>query len=547
MGSDLDRRIERSVRELFGFESLRPGQHEAIRAVVEARDCVAVMSTGQGKSAIYQIAGELIGGPTVVVSPLVALQRDQVESLSERERAGEAAQLSSSVRESERRESLGRLETGDLEFLLMAPEQLGNPAVLERIRAAEPSLFVVDEAHCISEWGHDFRPDYLRLGAVLEALGRPVTLALTATAAPPVREEIVARLRLRDPELVLGTLDRPNLRFSVERFREAEDRDEALLERIAHAAKPGITYVATRKGAEQLAGELEERGVRAAAYHAGLAGRLRTGTQTAFMDGELEVIVATSAFGMGVDKADVRFVFHREPSDSVDSYYQEVGRAGRDGEAAEAVLFHRSEDLGLRRFFAGSGKVGEDELGAVADAIAAANGGVSIEELRERTGLSQAKVTSAVNRLEDAGAILVGPGGEVSAAPSCADPRDGVDDAVLAQYRREALERSRLEMMRAYAELDSDCRRESVLNYFGEAFEGPCGNCDNCLAGRVRERSVGEEPYNVGARVFHAQWGGGVVHGYDDGRVTVLFDTVGYRSLGLDLVAERELLEFEAA
>ena len=366
MASDLDRRIERSARELFGFESLRPGQREAIRATAEGRDCVAVMPTGQGKSAIYQIAGELIAGPTVVVSPLVALQRDQVESLSERERAGEAAQLSSSVHESERRESLGRLEAGDLEFLLMAPEQLGNPAVLEHIRAAEPSLFVVDEAHCISEWGLDFRPDYLRLGAVLEVLARPVTLALTATAAPPVREEIVGQLRLRDPEVVLGALDRPNVRFSVERFHEAEDRDEALLERVEHAAKPGITYVATRKGAEQLAGELEERGVRAAAYHAGLSNRVRTGTQTAFMDGELEVIVATTAFGMGVDKADVRFVFHREPSDSVDSYYQEVGRAGRDGEAAEAVLLHRSEDLGLRSFFAGSGKVGEDELGAVA-------------------------------------------------------------------------------------------------------------------------------------------------------------------------------------
>ena len=200
----------------------------------------------------------------------------------------------------------------------------------------------------------------------------------------------------------------------------------------------------------------------------------------------------------------------------------------------------------MRRFFAGSGKVGEEELGAVADAIAAGDDGVSIEELHGRTELSHAKVTSAVNRLEDAGAILVGPGGEVSAAPSCADPRDGVDDAVLAQHRREALERSRLEMMRAYAELDGDCRREFVLNYFGEAYEGPCGNCDNCIAGRVRERSVEEEPYDVGAPVLHSQWGGGVVHGYD-GRVTVLFDTVGYRSLGLDLVAERDLLELEAA
>ena len=427
----------------------------------------------------------------------------------------------------------------------MAPEQLGNPAVLERIRSAGPSLFVVDEAHCISEWGHDFRPDYLRLGAVIEELGHPTTLALTATAAPPVREEICARLRLRDPHVVLGTLDRPNLRFAVDRFHDAERRDEALLERVAVAAKPGIVYVATRKGTEELAAALAERGVHGAAYHAGLPSSRRGESQAAFMDDRLAVIVATTAFGMGVDKPNVRFVFHREPSDSVDSYYQEVGRCGRDGEPAEAILFFRSDDLGLRRFFAGAGRVGGEEIERVARALFSCGTGIGLspDELAERTGLSEAKLHSAVNRLEDAGAVTVRPGGEVARAPGRPDPREGVRDALRAQERREALERSRLEMLRSYAELRDDCRRESLLNYFGEPYQGPCGRCDNCEAGRVGEHAREQQPFEVGSRVVHAHWGGGIVHGYDDGRVTVLFDGVGYRSLGLDLVAERGLLE----
>ena len=428
MASDLRRRIRDAARERLGFEELRPGQGEAIESAVSGRDTLAVMSTGRGKSAIYQIAGELIDGPTVVVSPLLAVQCDQVEALAGHERASRAEQLSSAVGVRERRESLAALEQRELEFLLMAPEQFGNAAVLERVRSAGPSLFVVDEAHCISEWGHDFRPDYLRLGAVIEELGHPTTLALTATAAPPVREEICGRLRLRDPHVVLGTLDRPNLRFAVDLFHDAERRDEALLERVAVAAKPGIVYVATRKGTEEVAAALSERGVHAAAYHAGLPSSRRRETQAAFMDDQLAVIVATTAFGMGVDKPNVRFVFHREPSDSVDSYYQEVGRCGRDGEPAEAILFSRSDDLGLRRFFAGAGRVGGEEIERVARALVTCGTGVGLspDELAERTGLSEAKLHSAVNRLEDAGALgHRSPGWRGRAGPGPARPEGG--------------------------------------------------------------------------------------------------------------------------
>src|ERR671915_1617702 len=210
-------RVERVAREAFGFERLRPGQREAIEAALAGRDALVVMSTGSGKSAIYQIAGLLLPGATVVVSPLIALQREQVEHLRERA-AGGAAQLNSQVPAAERDAALAELAEDALEFVFLAPEQLANPEVLDELAVARPSLLVVDEAHCISEWGHDFRPEYLRLGAAIQALGRPTVLALTATAAPPVRDEIVQRLGLRDPAIVIRGFDRPNLRLGVERF-----------------------------------------------------------------------------------------------------------------------------------------------------------------------------------------------------------------------------------------------------------------------------------------------------------------------------------------
>src|SRR4051794_28622777 len=414
-------RIDRTAREVLGFEALRPGQREAIESVLAGRDTLAVLSTGSGKSAIYQIAGLLTTGATLVISPLIALQRDQVDAL--RERALGAAQLNSSLPEGEREDALAELAEDALEFLFLAPEQLANAEVLDELAAAEPTLVVVDEAHCISEWGHDFRPDYLRLGAAIEALGHPPVLALTATAAPPVRDEIVERLGLRDAELVVRGFDRPNLELAVERFHDARHKDEALFQALRAADTPGIVYAATRKRTEEIADALRERGVDAIAYHAGLKAAEREDAQERFMDSEVAVIVATTAFGMGVDKADVRFVFHAEVPESVDSYYQEVGRAGRDGEPADAVLFYRPEDLGLRRFFAGSGHVGADELTEVAEVVGGSRDPVDPADLQARTELSQSKLATAVSRLEDAGAVEVLPTGHVAARPD-APPLD---------------------------------------------------------------------------------------------------------------------------
>jgi ATP-dependent DNA helicase RecQ len=537
-------RIERAAREVFGYDQLRPGQHEAVAAVLEGRDVLAVMSTGYGKSAIYQIAALLIPGATVVVSPLLALQRDQIEDL-DAQAAGGAAGVSSLVSEGERREALEELAEDGLEFLFLSPEQLSNQEVLGEVAAAEPSLLVVDEAHCISEWGHDFRPDYLKLGAVAEAIGRPPILALTATASPPVREEIVERLGMRDAELLVRGFDRPNIRLSVERFHDAHAKRRALIARLVEEPKPGIVYAATRRLAEALAEDLRAAGVRALHYHGGMRRTERIETQERFMDDAIEVIVATTAFGMGVDKPNVRFVFHSEPSDSVDSYYQEVGRAGRDGEPARAILFHRVEDLGLRRFFAGGGQVDEEQIRVVAETVLEHGSPVPAGELRAETDLSQSKLTTAVTRLEDVGAVRVLATGEVAPTGVFEALEEKVDEAVSEQGDRESFDRSRVQMMGAYADATT-CRREFVLTYFGERFEPPCGNCDNCEAGLVHARDgAGERPYAEGSRVVHAKWGGGLVQRYDDDQLVVLFDSVGYKQLGLAIVEERELLRPE--
>jgi ATP-dependent DNA helicase RecQ len=539
-------RIERAAREVFGWERLRPGQHEAVTATVGGRDVLAVMSTGYGKSAIYQIAATLIPGATVVVSPLLALQRDQIDELDETEASGGAAGVNSLASERERREALEDLGRDELEFLFVSPEQLSNEEVLAEIAAAEPSLFVVDEAHCISEWGHDFRPDYLKLGSVAEAIGRPPILALTATASPPVREEIVERLLMRDPELLVRGFDRPNIRLAVERFHEPQHKRRALLEAVAAEPKPGIVYAATRRLAEELAADLREAGVDALHYHGGMRKPARIEAQERFMADDVEVIVATTAFGMGVDKPNVRFVFHSEPSDSVDSYYQEVGRAGRDGQPARALLFYRVEDLGLRRFFAGGGQVDEEQIRVVAETVRERPEPVPATELREELELSQSKLTTAVTRLEDVGAVRVLATGEVAATGVEDDLEALIDEAVSEQVDRAQFDRSRVQMMGAYADATS-CRREFVLTYFGERFEPPCGRCDNCEAGLVTAAAGGaaDHPFAVGSRVVHAKWGGGMLQRYEGGELVVLFDSVGYKKLGLALVEERGLLRAE--
>ncbi|MGY1630764.1 RecQ family ATP-dependent DNA helicase [Geodermatophilus sp. SYSU D01186] len=547
------RRIREVARDLLGFEEFRPGQEEAMRSVVSGRDTLAVLPSGAGKSAVYQVAGQLTDGPVLVVSPLIALQRDQVGRLDELDGLdGQAAQLNSALSAGDQRAALEGLADGTVRYLFLAPEQLAKPEVVEAIGQASPALFVVDEAHCVSAWGHDFRPDYLRLGAVVEQLGHPTVLALTATAAPPVRAEIVERLEMRDARVVVAGFDRPEIRLEVEQHADAHGKQQAVLERVLAEVGaghvPGIVYSATRKGTEELAAELTDRGLRARPYHAGLRKSDREEAQRAFMDDELDVVVATTAFGMGIDKPDTRFVVHAEPADSVDSYYQEIGRAGRDGEPALAVLVYRQEDLGLRKFFA-AGVPAEEELQQVAGLVTGAQAaglddGVDVGQLREETGRGATPLARDLNLLEQVSAVVLDEEGAAHPAEGAPSPGEAAAAARELAEHHERVDQSRVEMMRGYAET-TECRRQFLLGYFGEQLEEPCGNCDNCSAGLSQQQpgaDDGDTPFPAQTPVQHAEWGPGVVMRVEDDRVVVLFEEVGYKTLGLAAVLDNDLL-----
>lgn len=540
-------RILAAARE-YGWDDLRPGQREAVEAALEGHDVLAVMPTGHGKSAIYQLAAKLLDGLTVVVSPLIALQRDQVEQLEEMG-ADPAVAVNSSQRVGENREAWEELEAGDAEFVFLAPEQLARDEVLERLRELQPSLLVIDEAHCVSAWGHDFRPEYLRLGHVVEALGHPTTVALTATAAPPVREEIVERLRMREPRQVVRGFDRPNIVLEVQRHSDDDAKRDAIVERALEESKPGLIYVATRKDAERYAAALAEAGVRAEAYHAGMSRAERERVHGAFSDGSAEVVAATSAFGMGIDKADVRFVLHAAPPDSLDSYYQEIGRGGRDGEPALAALFHRQEDFGVHRFRTG-GSADVDMLSAVASRVRRAKQPVPPERLRERLDVGASRLTSAVNLLEQAGAVETTDDGDLVWREGTVKP--AVEEAARIAEARRRVDRSRVEMMRGYAET-SGCRRRFLLGYFGEELPELCGACDTCRSGSAERAEEAREAadastestgdWAVGQRVRHESWGEGGVVSDDGDRITVLFDEEGYKTIALEVVERSGVLQ----
>jgi ATP-dependent DNA helicase RecQ len=560
--------VRRAAREAVGTDEFRPGQAEAIEAVLQ-RDTLAVLASGTGKTLIYTVAAKLIDGGTLVVSPTIALQHDQLRAL---EAAGEqAALLNTTVRAADRKRALAGFAAGRIEFLLLAPEQLANDEVLAALRDSPVSLLVVDEAHCISEWGHDFRPDYLALGSVARALGSPRLLALTATASPRVREEIVRRLRMRDAEIVVRDADRPNIWLGVDLVGSAEQKREELVEQVLLALHgepdhveidgttrsthptlptgsggvepggPGIVYTATHRGAEETAALLRDNGVDAVHYHGGLSRADRDAAQDAFMRGDVEVMVATSAFGMGVDKPDVRFVFHTEPPDTLDAYYQEIGRAGRDRKPARAALFYLPSDLSLPKFFASGGGPSVPEVTGVLQAIRD-DGPVPRKDLAASTGLSAARVTAIVNELEAAGAIRVRKDRRLVPARA----RHGVPAAEVAKAAAERRElqrqyaRSAVEMVRTYAD-STDCRRRIVLELLGESHPQRCGHCDNCDRGESVDSE--DRPFPVGSAVTHPEWGRGTVQTYEEGdRVVVLFDTAGYKTLSLDVVEGHHLL-----
>ena len=522
-------RAREVARTVFGHDDLLPGQRDAIAALLEGDDVLLVSATGSGKSLAYQVPGVLADGPTLVVSPLLALQQDQLDGLPD-DRRTRGARISSAESDAQREEALERTRRGEVEFLALSPEQLANDVVREVVAGLRPSLVAVDEAHCVSHWGHDFRPDYLRLGALLADLGSPQVVALTATAAGPVREDIVERLGLRSPRVVVAGFGRDNLALSVERCVDADDQRARVLDTVVSSAGPGIVYCRTRRSAETYADRLAELGTTVATYHAGLGARRRREAHEAFRNGDVDVVVATSAFGMGIDKADVRFVLHVEVPESPDTYYQEVGRAGRDGEPAFGVLFYRPEDLALGRFF--SPGVPDERHVATVLGAKRSDPGQDRRAVAERTGLGPRRTARILNLLD-----------EVGTGPGSADDADEVVAAVIALAEgRRKIERSRVEMMRGYAESDR-CRMQFLLGYFGERTEEVCDRCDRCRSGTAAAPPPTDSPYDVGDAVRHPEFGPGTVVDLEGGVVTVLFEEVGYRTLDADIVADKGLLE----
>jgi ATP-dependent DNA helicase RecQ len=485
---------EGALHELFGFPAFRPGQREAVEAAVAARDVLVVMPTGSGKSLCYQLPALMRADLTLVVSPLVSLMQDQVQAL-ERVAPGYVGLVNAQQDAAANRRAIERAAAGELRLLYVAPERFSSPGFLERIRRARIGLFVVDEAHCVSQWGHDFRPDYFRLADAARWLGAGSILASTATATPQVAADIVGRLGLRDPVRVATGFDRPNLSFAVVPCANKQAVHRGIAAALAEpGALPGIVYAGTRADCERLAGRLaSELGVDAIAYHAGLPRDARAGAQRRFMAGEAPIVVATNAFGMGVDKADVRTVCHESVPSSIEAYYQEAGRAGRDGKPARCLLFATGKDKGLHVFFIERSAVGDDALKAVAKRIVSAASApaegvppgsykLPIEPLAATAGDDE-NVRAIVGHLARAGVLKPNPSAPDVIAGSLTGEWDG---RALAVCRAAAQEGTRVRWRQyravwAWVE-GGKCRREGILRHFGDRSTpdptGPC--CDVC-------------------------------------------------------------------
>ncbi len=490
----------------FGYPGFRPGQEELVRAVLAGRDALGVLPTGGGKSVCYQVPALALGGLTLVITPLVSLMEDQVRRAVA---AGlRAAHMSAGQEASARRGTLERARSGGLDILFVAPERLSLAGFLDALGPAAVRLLAVDEAHCISEWGHDFRPSYREIGRVRARIPAPV-LALTATATPGVREDVAVSLGLRDPLVVVRSFDRPNLSWAVVpagRYAQRARRVGRLLRRIAGSA---IVYAPTRRTADDVRDALASLGIVTEAYHAGLDAPERTRVQDAFMGGRCRVVVATNAFGMGIDKADVRLVAHIQLPGTLEAYYQEAGRAGRDGEPSWCVAFHGPGDGALARGFVDGSHPPVAVLRRVHRALLErvdAWGEVRVEPAELEVGLAGVRRSSggrsaagrgpvgagslrgALSALARSGALVVldDPDDLLRGTGDVPDGSQALRIGVRRSLRPVAalrLRRAALDKLRAVRRYAGSrgCRRRALLAYFGERAPRRCGACDRCL------------------------------------------------------------------
>ncbi len=530
--------LHSAVREKFGFDGFYPGQEEVVSRVMAGEDTLAILATGAGKSLTYQLPALLLGGTTVVVSPLIALMKDQLDMLRDRG-ITEVVALNSTLSEEQELRARERIRNGSVRIAYTTPEKLEDESFIALLKSVKVPLFVVDEAHCISQWGHDFRPAYLALGGIIAKLGSPTVLALTATATPSVREDILRQLGIEDVKPIVRGFDRPSLIYSAIKADKEADKLKILRSLLAGPQAlegTGIVYTATIKNALEVQDYLKRQlGVPAAVYHSKLHKEDRTAVHNLFMDEAIRAVVATNAFGLGIDKPNIRFVVHYDLPGSLEAYTQEAGRAGRDGLPSHCTLIYRMSDTRVQNYFL-TGKYPDIEevqrVYGTIDVFSAQSGGVSMTDLRKILQLPLTKLKVILALLKKSGFIEAA--GRSAYALSEAARRNGSLVLSLANYEtKKSYDQSKLAMMLQYAESGS-CRRRFILNYFGEEFDAAnCGACDNCL--RATHRGIDEGASTGGFKisdvVMHPKFGTGTVERTERDLVTVLFPSVGYKTL----------------